>query len=93
MSVHDQPEGKKGSLKWIQRLINEKPHLLDEHISRQLSLSSGSKIEWVSPVKQKFTEYRDADFLKAVSHPELIEKLKDLLAKEWPSMGCSWSCQ
>jgi len=86
MSVHDQPEGKKGSLKWIQRLINEKSHLIDEHISRQLSLSSGSKIEWVSPVRQKFTEYRDADFLKAVSHPELIEKLKAF----WPKNGPQW---
>lgn len=86
MSMHDQHEGKKGSLKWIQRLINEKPHLLDTHISRQLSLSSGSKIEWISPVKPKFSEYRDADFLKAVGHPELIENLKTF----WPKNGPQW---
>lgn len=86
MSVHDQSEGKKGSLKWIQRLINEKQHLLDGHILKQLSLSPGSSITWISPIKPNFTEYRDDDFLKAVGHPELIEKLKTF----WPKNGPQW---
>lgn len=86
MSVHDQPEGTKGSLKWIQRLINEKQHLLDSQILRQLPLSPGSKVTWITPIKPKFTEYRDADFLKAIHHPEVIERLKAF----WPKNGPQW---
>lgn len=86
MSVHDQPEGKKGSLKWIQRLINDEPHLLNKQISRQLSLPSEADMRWISPIKPNFTEYRDADFLKAIHHPEVIERLKAF----WPKNGPQW---
>jgi len=86
MSVHDQPEGKKGSLKWIQRLINDEPHLLNKQISRQLSLPSEADMRWISPIKPNFTEYRDADFLKAIHHPEVIERLEAF----WPKNGPQW---
>lgn len=86
MSAHDQPEGRRGSLKWIQRLINDKPHLLNKQILAQLSLLSDADIRWISPVKPNFTEYRDADFLKMVGHPELIDKLETF----WPKNGPQW---
>jgi len=81
-----QPHGEKGSLKWIQVLINENNEILNrkiqDHIKEDLSL-----VEWVSPKKEdEFAEYRDEDFLKILD----LEKHQTMLSKFWPRSGPQW---
>ena len=81
-----QPYGTKGSLKWIQALINDYNELLNrkiqDHIKDDLSL-----IEWVSPKKEdEFAEYRDESFLKVLG----IEKYHPKLSEFWPKGGPQW---
>lgn len=81
-----QPKGEKGSLKWIQELINNNSELLNKkiqtHIKHDLSLT-----EWLSPKKEDgFTEYRDKDFLKVLG----IEQYQSRLFDFWPKGGPQW---
>jgi len=86
MSTHKQGEGKRGSLKWIQRLINCRPEIINREISRSLRLKVNDTIEWVSPRRPDYKEYRDADFLKAIGHSDCAAALK----KFWPRNGPQW---
>ena len=58
MSIHTQPEGSRGSLKWIQRAVEEQwPSLVDPVLAR---LGHDRTIEWRSPLRsEQFAEYRD----------------------------------
>jgi hypothetical protein len=83
----EQPLGKRGSLKWIQRLVQNHPRALNEQLVQAGALSAGSEFDWASPLKQDgFAEYRDADFLKQIGHPQLATKLRDF----WPNRGPQW---
>ena len=65
MGRYPQKANGKGSLKWTQKLINERPDLLDEQIKKIFRLNQSEGIEWVSPLKEdKYAEYRDEHFLK-----------------------------
>jgi hypothetical protein len=62
MSRTVQPAGKRGSLKWLQVCINNRPDLLDATILRGISADT---ISWHSPLlADDFAEYRDTDFLE-----------------------------
>lgn len=81
-----QPAGNKGSLKWVQILINRSPSLLDQSIMEKLKLHS-KKINWVSPLeKDNYAEYRDGDFLSRLGLYNLNGKLRDF----WPNGGPQW---
>ena len=86
MSKRKQGEGHRGSLKWVQRLINEHPELIDPQLTRALGLKMAETIQWLSPLRPDYTEYRDADFLEVVGHPERIPDLREL----WPRNGPQW---
>ena len=59
-----QPRGNKGSLKWIQHIINEKPEILNARINSHLDNDNTKLIEWLSPLKNDdYAEYRDQAFL------------------------------
>ena len=74
-----QKRGLKGSLKWIQVLINDHPYIINQQIGT-------SAIDWVSPLKNDdFAEYRDSDFLKVLG----LQHLQDL-KKFWPTRGPQW---
>ena len=74
-----QPEGTRGSLKWIQRAVNNKADILQPE--------GLAKIEWRSPLaKDDYAEYRDGDFLERLG----LEHLKPKLKKFWPPMGPQW---
>lgn len=87
MSRYPQKRGKKGSLKWIQKLVNEKPTILDSQIRNGFDLEASEKIEWLSPLGvDEYAEYRDGAFLK-----RLGIKLEDTPLKEfWPRGGPQW---
>lgn len=74
-----QPEGGKGSLKWIQRAIEFNPAILQP--------DGVPPIEWLSPRREdEFAEYRDASFLKLVG----CENLATALPEFWPARGPQW---
>lgn len=85
MTRIEQPEGTRGSLKWIQRVIAGKPELIDVPIMQRLPGSP--PVSWLSPLREdQFAEYRDAAFLKRLG----IEDLKEDLAAFWPARGPQW---
>ena len=85
MSRFIQKSGTKGSLKWIQRAVNDRPDVLDCEILKRLP--HAEKIEWFSPLRNDdFAEYRDGAFLKCIGHSGLIPKLTAF----WPARGPQW---
>jgi len=81
-----QPEGTKGSLKWIQLLVNDHPAKLDAAISKKLQLSNPN-IQWLSPLKSdQYAEYRDGSFLDILGLGEFKDKLREF----WPRNGPQW---
>jgi hypothetical protein len=77
----------KGSQKWIQFFVNQKPEIINKEIALVFSLPDYEKIEWLSPLKEeKFKEYKDEEFLiKLGINPEKV-KLDDF----WPKSGPRW---
>ena len=64
MGRFPQSVGTKGSKKWIQRLINDQPEILNEQIKRNLRFSNDDEIQWRSPLKDdNYAEYRDQDVI------------------------------
>ena len=83
MSV-EQPPGSRGSLKWIQRAVNERWETLEGPILSKLKAHS---LEWWSPLADdNFAEYRDSSFLARIGHPELAQDLQGY----WPARGPQW---
>lgn len=74
-----QPAGGKGSLKWIQRAVAERPDLLQPE--------GLETIRWVSPLAEDdFAEYRDGAFLERIG----LGRMKPELADFWPARGPQW---
>ena len=74
-----QPEGTRGSLKWVQRAVADRPDLLQP--------SGMPPIEWLSPLRSDdFAEYRDGAFLERIGQ----SRLKPALAEFWPARGPQW---
>ena len=81
-----QPIGTKGSLRWIQILINRCPSMIDETIFPQLKVNS-QNIIWLSPLESdNYAEYRDDDFLNKLG----LEKYSEKLHGFWPKGGPQW---
>jgi hypothetical protein len=80
-----QSQGKRGSLKWIQKAINEKWPSLEEVIVQRLG--SGDTITWLSPLAaDDYAEYRDGSFLRLISQGGLEAALDEF----WPARGPQW---
>jgi hypothetical protein len=80
-----QNQGTRGSLKWIQRAVNEGWSTLDHPILQKTS--SAAPIKWLSPLAfDEFAEYRDGSFLKLIGQPGLESALKEF----WPARGPQW---
>jgi hypothetical protein len=76
----------KGSLKDIQKLINDNVLLLDTLIKQKFKELRAKNIEWKSPIKSDdYAEYRDTDFIK-----KLWIKIKIPLSSFWPTRGPQW---
>ncbi len=86
MRVPQQP-GSKGSLKWIQLLINRHADVLSDKIWEQAPDLQGEAITWLSPLKSdQFAEYRDESFLARLGLQALSAELADF----WPRRGPQW---
>jgi hypothetical protein len=85
MSRTVQPEGGRGSLKWIQRAVNERWPALEEVILARIGPATG--LEWRSPLAEdSYAEYRDAEFLERLGVGHLTGALKAF----WPARGPQW---
>ena len=82
-----QQKGEKGSLKWIQYILNDHPDILDNSIIKFLPASHSQPIEWLSPLADDdYAEYRDQTFLDLLGIKLTKKELKDF----WPSQGPQW---
>ena len=80
MSRFPQPQGTKGSLRWIQYLVNQHPDVLNKSIGI-------GPVEWRSPrADDEFAEYRDHAFLDRLGVSLPKRRLEDF----WPSGGPQW---
>jgi len=80
----EQPEGQRGSLKWIQRAVAEQWPTLEQPL---LHKSGAAHVTWLSPLKSdSFAEYRDASFLRLLDLNHLVPEL----AGFWPKRGPQW---
>jgi hypothetical protein len=76
----------RGSQKWIQKLVNEKPDLINSLIKIQLQLAETEEITWYSPLAEdELAEYQDQAFLELVN----IELPNASLSDFWPSKSGS----
>jgi len=77
----------RGSQKWIQKLVNEKPDLLNSLIKTQLNLPDTDNITWLSPIAEdEYAEYQDQALLDLLG----IKLPKVSLSPFWPSRGPVW---
>jgi len=87
MSSHPQNPGAKGSLKHIQRLVNDFHGLLENEIKRLLPKGEPDPIQWVSPLaRDSYAEYRDDDFLRVLG----LSSHASELTQFWPKRGPQW---
>ncbi len=85
MSRFPQSPGTRGSQKWVQQFVNERPGALDGLVLKHIPNSSG--IEWLSPLaSDNFAEYRDGAFLERLGISDLAGELADF----WPTRGPQW---
>lgn len=82
-----QKVGTKGSLKWIQLLIEYHPELLAHALEEAGALAEGAVVMWASPrEKDDWAEYRDAFFLRQLG----LDEHADALRSFWPPNGPQW---
>jgi hypothetical protein len=87
MSRIPQSKGQKGSLKWIQLLVNQAPHILNAQVKHNLGLPEDEEIAWCSPkAEDDYAEYRDQAFIDLLGIDLVNVPLKDF----WPSGGPQW---
>jgi hypothetical protein len=77
----------KGSQRWLQIAIEERPELIDAQIRSSMGLPPEVAIEWLCPVRNTaFGEYRDEAFLNLLG----IKLPQKQLRAFWPSRGPMW---
>lgn len=87
MGRFPQPRGRRGSLKWTQRLVNDRPDLLEGILRPALPLARDDALEWCSPRGEDgYAEYRDHAFLERLR----IELTRRPLSSFWPRGGPQW---
>lgn len=81
------PVGHAGSLRWIQRVVEGHPDLLEAPLRASGALGSGAVLDWCSPrADDDRAEYGDADFLRVLGRDDLAPKLREF----WPRGGPQW---
>ena len=87
MGRYPQPLGQRGSLKWVQLLVNCCPELIDVPLLQACSLPPDTQISWLSPLRDDlYAEYRDEQFLDRLG----ICLTRKQLRAFWPRLGPQW---
>jgi hypothetical protein len=80
MPRRPQPPGTKGSLKWVQDVVNQHPQELERAIGH-------GNIEWFSPLaSDEYAEYWDGSALDLLG----LKSLRRPLSSFWPNSGPRW---
>lgn len=83
----EQQPAKKGSQKWLQKLVNYRPELLSRELAPVIGLAPGNQIFWRSPLENdSYSEYSDSAFLERLD----IKLPKKSLEMFWPKRGPVW---
>ena len=78
--------GTKGSLAWMQALVNRHPKVLNAAVGTVLGIDPAT-IDWVSPLAaDDHAEYRDQGFLDKLG----INLTRHSLSDFWPNRGPQW---
>ena len=86
MTQYPKGAAEKGSKKWIQKLINEKPDILNKNIFENLNIQNSERIKWLSPLaKDHYAEFYDEAFLNKVLPGKALN-----LREFWPQSGPRW---
>ena len=82
-----QADGRRGSLRSVQRLIGQHRELADATLRSALTLDSSVLVDWRSPLSiDDNAEYRDTDFLERLELGRLSRELETF----WPRGGPQW---
>jgi hypothetical protein len=82
-----QKQGQKGSQKWLQKLVNDSPGIINSQLQKKLQLPDSENITWYSPLTDDdFAEYQDQSFLNRLDINPSKVKLSDF----WPKRGPVW---
>jgi hypothetical protein len=85
MSRVIQPQGIRGSLKWIQRGVNTNPDMFTAAVLEKIP--GAKSVSWRSPLADDgYAEYRDGEFLTQIGAQHLRERLEQF----WPRLGPQW---
>ena len=77
----------RGSQKWLQIAINERPDILNDSIRANLTLPASEQIYWLSPLTDdNYAEYSDQRFLDRLG----IQLTERPLSSFWPQRGPQW---
>lgn len=77
----------KGSRRWLQVLINERPEIVAAALQPRLGLAPDERIHWLSPLRDDdYAEYRDGDFLRRLQ----VTPRRVPLETFWPVRGPQW---
>lgn len=86
MRVKQKP-GDRGSLKFMQRIVSQRPDVLNERLAARGIVTTGADIRWVSPREDDdWAEYRDGAFLEKLGRSDLAPALSAF----WPAQGPQW---
>ncbi len=87
MTGIEQPSDGHGSLRDIQVLVNKNAGLIDRYIKKAFRDLANDTINWQSPLqKDKYSEYRDNDFIDIVG----LDRQEIKLEEFWPAKGPQW---
>jgi hypothetical protein len=87
MSRDPQQPAPRGSQRWLQALVNDKPDLLTREVAAAVGLPPGTAVTWLSPRRDDgLAEYSDADFLRRLG----VELTQRPLGSFWPGGGPVW---
>jgi hypothetical protein len=80
-------EAVRGSQKWMQIAVNQKPDVLDSVMSTPLSLPPDEQLTWLSPLERDgCKEYADQAFIDLLG----VELTERRLSDFWPKGGPHW---
>lgn len=83
-----QKDNGKGSLKLLQRLINDREDILNDQLRASIGFNQATYIEWLSPKEQEhYAEYKDQAFIEKLA---IDPSLRVPLHEFWPKNGPQW---
>jgi hypothetical protein len=77
----------RGSQLWLQKLVNDHPHVLNRALTPLFGLPPDAMITWHSPLREDdYAEYQDESFLERLG----VTLPRRSLADFWPRRGPVW---